>query len=101
MPTIEYSQSHVHNMIQPFLPKNHELRNLRPRQTTKFEDKMYLRMVITQKLAYWIKDNAFYVADVIDGEVQRDTARQVDIMAMDKVELDKMMLIIEKLTEEI
>ena len=56
-------------------------------------------MVVVGKNAYWIKDNVFYEADVVDGDVDKKTARQVDTMAMDKVQLNKMMSIVEKLTE--
>ena len=50
--------------------------------------------------AYWIKDSIFYMADMSnDGGVDKDTTRRVDTMTMDKVQLKKMMFIIEKLTE--
>jgi hypothetical protein len=59
------------------------------------------RMIFTEDKAYWIKDNAFYEAKVVDGEIDKENAKVVDTMAMDKVELDKMIFIVEKLTEGI
>jgi len=51
--------------------------------------------------AYWIKDNVFYMADMSsDGMVDKDTTRIVDTMAMNKVQLDKMMFIIDRLRED-
>jgi len=49
--------------------------------------------------AYWIKDNIFYTADVMGDGVDKDTTRRVDTMVMNKVQLDKMMFIIDRLRE--
>jgi hypothetical protein len=49
--------------------------------------------------AYWIKDNQFYCADLVNGNVDQETAKPVDTMGMDKVQLDKMFFIVQKLTE--
>jgi hypothetical protein len=48
---------------------------------------------------YWIVNNTFYVADIVDGNVEENTTRLVDTMTMDKVQLDKIMFIVEKLRE--
>ena len=50
--------------------------------------------------AYWIKDNVFYTANMIGDNVDKDTTRTVDTMAMNRVQLDKMMFIIDRLREE-
>ena len=49
--------------------------------------------------AYWIKDNVFYTADMDGDYVDKDTTRRVDTMAMNTVQLDKMMFIVDKLRE--
>lgn len=68
-------------------------------QTTVHYNQNTLKILILGKFAYWIKGNIFYVADIIDGEVDTDTTREVDIMSMDKVQLDKMVYIVEQLRE--
>jgi len=40
------------------------------------------------------------VTDVVEGEVVKENAKQVDTMAMDKVELKEIMFIVEKLRED-
>ncbi len=50
--------------------------------------------------AYWIKDNTFYTADMVQGTVDKETTRIVDTMTMNKVQLDKMIFIIDRLREE-
>lgn len=97
---IKYSQSHVYEMMAPFLDF------IRPdavdtdRQSFKYLKNAYMKIMVVQNKAYWIKDNIFYVSDIVDGEIQKETQRAVDTMNMDKVELDEMMFIVEKLRED-
>ena len=49
--------------------------------------------------AYWVKDNVFYTADMDEGDVNKNTTREVDTMTMNKVQLDKMMFIMDRLRE--
>jgi len=60
----------------------------------------YMKVMVVKNKAYWIKDNTFYVTDVVEGEVVKENAKQVDTMAMDKVELKEIMFIVEKLRED-
>ncbi len=68
-------------------------------QALKYFDKVHLRVLVLDGNAYWIVNNIFYTADIINGDIDRDTTREVDTMTMDKVQLKKMMYIVEKLTE--
>jgi hypothetical protein len=62
-------------------------------------NKSTLKILILEKLAYWIKDNGLYVADIVDGDIDHDSTREVDTMDMDKVQLEKMIYIVEQLRE--
>ncbi len=68
-------------------------------QSLKHFDSKHLRILVLENNAYWIANNIFYTADIVNGDIDKDNARQVDTMTMDKVQLKKMMFIIEKLTE--
>ena len=70
-----------------------------PSQATKYNDKRHIRVVFSGPKAYWISDNTFYEAGHIFGLVDKESAKAVDIMGMDKVQLDKMIFIVEALTE--
>lgn len=94
---INYSQSNVHDLIAPFLPKI--LHKPVVTQSSKYYDKIHTKILMVGNKAYWIKDNTFYSADVVRGEINHDTTKPVDTMAMDKVQLDKMIFIIETLTK--
>lgn len=69
-------------------------------QSSKYEDKTQVRVLINENSAYWIVDNSVYRASIDeDGYVQKDSAEIVDMMSMNKIQLDEMMFIVEKLTE--
>lgn len=98
---IQYSQSRIFEMIKPareFLDFSQEKETIIS-QAQKIYNKNNIRIVLVENKAYWIQDNQFLVADVIDGNIDEESTKTVDTMAMDKVELDKMMFIVERLTE--
>jgi hypothetical protein len=96
---IRYSQSHVYSLMAPILDYVPSVKPLRPSQSSKYVESSYIKVMIVEKFAYWIKDNALYTAEVVEGEVDKTTTKQVDTMTMDRVELEKTMFIVEKLRE--
>jgi hypothetical protein len=95
---IGYTQSYVHNLILPLLRLEALLIN-KETQASKYLDSLFIKVVIAENKAYWITNNTFFVAEEEDGFVDKDTAKPVDIMSMDDVQLNKMVLIVEALTE--
>jgi len=94
---VKSSQSRNHELIN----KHIALKNKKPsRQSTNHEQNTNIRVIVMDNQAYWIKDNVFYTADILRGNVDKETTRRVDTMTMDKVQLDKMIFIIDKLKEE-
>jgi hypothetical protein len=98
--TITYSQSHVYELMRPFLGLTPVIEPQQPRQSSEYFKSAYMRVLIVKNKAYWIKNNALYVAEVVDGQVQKETTKEVDTMSMSKVELNDMLFIVEKLREE-
>jgi hypothetical protein len=100
-PTQQYnfSQSSLHEVIKPLLPI--DLFTPEPKKTQSFlhEQRTNLRVIIMDGLAYWIKDNKFYEADIMGNDIDKDSARVVDTMGLDKVQLDKMLFIMDRLRE--
>ena len=70
-------------------------------QSTVHYDRNNVRVIILDNNAYWIKDNIFYKAPMVDQFIDKDAAEQVDTIHMDKVQLDKMLFIMDKLREGI
>jgi hypothetical protein len=64
-------------------------------------DKTNIKVIIFDDNAYWIKDNIFYKAPLVDQLIDKEAAEQVDTIHMDKVQLDKMLFIMDKLREGI
>ena len=97
---MSYSQSHIYEMTAPYLELLPPLEDLAKKQSSSFLKNAYMKVMVVKDRAYWIKDNTFYTAEVVDGEVVKENARVVDTMSMDKVELNEMMFIVEKLRED-
>jgi hypothetical protein len=97
---VKYTQSYIQDLMGPardllaLLPAP-----IKPSQSLEHHEKTHVRVVFSENKAYWISNNTFYEAEMVDGIVQNEIAKAVDIMGMDRVQLDKMMFIVEKLTE--
>ena len=96
---VRYSQSHIHSIVSPVLPPQQVLKAPRKSQSAELEAKTNIKVIIVDGQAYWIKDNSFYVADLEGRNVDGSTARIVDTIHMDKVQLDKMLFIMDKLRD--
>lgn len=97
--SVVYSQSYVYELVKPALDlmpdQSFEING----QSKNYLKNVYMKIMVVNNKAYWIKDNRFIVADIVDGEVNKEGAKEVDTMSMNKVELDEMLFIIEKLRE--
>jgi hypothetical protein len=68
-------------------------------QSRNHEKETNVRVIIVDGQAYWIKDNIFYNAPLINNLVDKESAQRVDTTHMDKVQLDQMLFILDKLRE--
>ena len=96
---VRYSQSHIYSVVAPMMfgfggpiPK-------RSTQSYNYQEEAYTRVVVVDGCAYWIKENTFYTAEVVDGIVNKESTKEVDAMSMNDVELKKMLVIVETLRE--
>lgn len=96
---IQASQSYIFNLIERYLPEYPDENEYPVTQATKYLDKIFVRVVIVDDKAYWVENNRLYVTDHEDDTIDKSSAQEVDTMAMDKVQLDKIMLVVEKLKE--
>lgn len=95
---IKYRQSHIHQIIGPFLPEINNI-DVKNTQSVKRLKESIIDVLITEDSAYWIHKNIFYKADVEDGHVDRSTASPVNTEDMSEEELKKMLKILDKLTD--
>lgn len=95
--SVVFSQTRQYELIKDFVP----FQRKRPPKTQSRNhfNKRMVRILYINNSAYWIENNIFYTAIFDNGSILEDTKKAVDIMAMDSVELDKMIFIVDKLTE--
>lgn len=96
---IHFSQSNMHEIVKPLLPPTLFEKKKPETQSLKHERKTNVKVIIVEGHAYWVKDNIFYMADMDQDLIDRETTRVVDTMGMNKVELDKMLFIMDRLME--
>jgi hypothetical protein len=82
--------------------RKNNYRRIKARTQSKLHyDKSNIKVIILDNNAYWIKDNIFYKAPLVNELIDKDSAEQVDTIHMDKVQLDKMLFIMDRLREGI
>ena len=94
-----YSQSHIHHLVSPLLPPLAKVKKKKITQAQKHYEKVNLKVIIINDDAYWIKDNVLYSGKITQEGIDKDTSFVVDTMAMDKVQLDQMLFIVDQLRE--
>jgi hypothetical protein len=94
-----YSQSHIHEVVSPLLPDIKDYRKPIKRQSSNQEEKTNIKVVIFDNKAYFVKDGTFYCAEMHGTEIDGANASLVDTMGMDRVQLDKMLFIMDQLRD--
>jgi hypothetical protein len=97
--TFVYRQTNIFELVKPLLPPISSLKPDRKSQAINHENKTNVKVIIMGNQAFWIKDNMFYMADMDGQHINKESTRRVDTMAMDKVELDKMLFIMDQLRD--
>lgn len=95
----KYRQSSIYEMIKDVIPKQRFDKTKVITQSQKHIQKNMLKVVITEGKAYWILDNVFYTAKAINGRVDEETIKPLDIESMPAKELDKMLSILDDLKQ--
>jgi len=96
---IKYRQSDMYEMMKDVIPKQRFDKPKFITQSQRHVQKNMLRVVIEKDKAYWILDNVFYTADAINGRVDENTAKPLNVENMSKKELDKMLSILDDLKQ--
>jgi len=94
-----HRQSDVHKLLKYFfsIPLSNNENNFS--QLTKHKQKSIIKVIVLGDQAYWVSNNTFYVADAVNGKVQKSTTKPVDIESLPKVDLDKMLFILDTLRD--
>lgn len=99
---IKSSQVKAYELIKPIVPLirmvEKEFKNVTTQSTIHY-DNTHIKVLMANNSAYWIKDNVFYTADIVDGEIVESSTRQVDTMTMNDVQLKEISEIVDILRE--
>lgn len=95
---LDLTQSRIISIIVPMLDNVINKKYIEPNtQSLNYIRNRELKVFVFDNVAYWIKDNIVYCAELNNGSIDSSSARVVDTMDMDKVQLDKMLFIIDQL----
>lgn len=95
---LDLTQSRIISIIVPMLDNVINKKYIEPNtQSLNYIRNRELKVFVFDNIAYWIKDNIVYCAELNNGSIDSSSARVVDTMDMDKVQLDKMLFIIDQL----
>jgi hypothetical protein len=103
--SVKFSQTYNHNLTKDLYPINvmPSFNTRKKTQASDHFDKNSTRILYMDGLAWFIrKENgmdALFSAEIVDGFFDETSAKRVDTMTMDDVELKKTIFIVEKLTE--
>jgi hypothetical protein len=92
-----YSQSDIHRLLKYFFSIKLLNEEERPSQLTKRKQKSMIKVIFLDSQAYWVSDNTFYVAEAVNGEIQKHTVKPVNTNGLSKGDLDKMLFILDSL----
>ena len=95
----KYKQSSIYEMVKNVVPKQRFDKPKVITQSQRHIQKNMLRVVIADGSAYWILNNVFYTANAINGRVDEETIKPLDIENMPTKELDKMLSILDDLKQ--
>jgi hypothetical protein len=99
---IGFSQTRTFEITKHMIPIEDLMPSFKPlpdTQTSRHFNSISTRIIFVDDQAWWIKNNTLFSAEVVEGQFSEESGKKVDTMGMDKVQLDKTIFIVEKLTE--
>jgi len=78
------------NQKNDFVFTDSQLHRLRKRNA--------MTVAIVEDKAYWVHDNVFYETDVVDGEIVRENAKQVDAFSLSSKQFSNLLDILDNIT---
>lgn len=92
-----YRQSDIHKLLKYFFSISLSNNKQTFSQLTRHKEKSMIKVIVLDDQAYWVSNNTFYVAEAINGEIQRHTARPINTNGLSKKDLNKMLFILDSL----
>ena len=98
--SIRFSQSSLHVIIKDLLPTNSELKKKVLSQSRLLDREKNIRIVYTpDNKAYWVKNNIFYCANIVDGTFDPSTGKPIETEHLSKKQLEELLFILDNLNK--
>jgi hypothetical protein len=97
--SLSYRQSDMHEILKYFFSLNVKKKEKPLSQFKKRAEEGMLKVIVVDNKAYWVLDNVFYVADAFENQVQPETAKPVNVENMSKLDMEKMLFILDSLND--
>jgi hypothetical protein len=68
-------------------------------QLDRIRKKNIIRVAILEKKAYWVHENIFYEAEVVDGQINNENAKPIDAHSLTQRELNKLLTILDSMKD--
>jgi len=94
---VKYRQSDMHQTIINLIPQKLNSKKEIESQSVKHAASTMIKIIVIDSKAYWIKDNIFYSAETISGDIVEHTTEPVNVSTMSKKDMDKMLFILDNL----
>jgi len=94
---IVFTQTRKNELVKQYYQKSSNKKI--DSQSKKGKAKNLIRGLIVEDLIYWIEDGKLVFANLVNGKIDETSKKGVDTHSMSKVELDKIMFIVDKLAE--
>lgn len=91
---LKTSYDNLKRQSQKRLSQSQKTRNS---QLSKMRKDRTLTVAIVGDKAYWVHDNTFYESNVIDGHIDKDSAKPIDAFSMSKKKFDQLLDILDNI----
>ena len=68
-------------------------------QLDRIRRKNIIRVAVVEKKAYWVHENVFYEAEVVDGQINNENAKPIDAHSLTQKELNKLLMILDSMKD--
>ena len=68
-------------------------------QLDRIRKKNIIRVAIVERTAYWVHENVFYEAEIIDGQINNENAKPIDAHLLTQKELNKLLTILDSMKD--
>ena len=68
-------------------------------QLDKIRKKNIVRVAVIGKKAYWVHENIFYEADVVNGHINNEEAKPIDAHKLSAKELERLLEILDSISQ--